>query len=105
MTWCEGCRDHYDADHYPDGEHGHGAEYGWFGALLAVEDAARKLAEPWPTPSSDPWWVIYDSDDKEQCFGCLELPERTPALVWKHAPGCRAMALDAALRADDGMTT
>jgi hypothetical protein len=50
--WCEHCRDHYETDHYatPDGGHGAGAEFGFYGLLLAGAEIVRALAA---MPSDD----------------------------------------------------
>lgn len=55
--WCEACRDRFDRDHWvvpwidPDGAiyqgrgHGVGAEFGPYGRLLAIEQAAQELVQ------------------------------------------------------------
>jgi hypothetical protein len=41
--WCEHCRDHMAIDHYIDGNHSGGSQYGYAGADLAIRNALPQI--------------------------------------------------------------
>ncbi len=54
-TWCEGCRDYFDVEHYNDnGHHKVGAEWGPLGRDLRIVELATKVIMS-STPFSSAW--------------------------------------------------
>jgi hypothetical protein len=45
VTWCEHCRDHFPEDHYVDGRHKVGEQYGPAGRVLVEAQENERLRE------------------------------------------------------------
>jgi len=57
MIWCEHCRDHFEEDHYPDGSHAAGLQFGPTGRTMVIESAVQALmADDVGSPT---WYEAY----------------------------------------------
>lgn len=65
--WCEHCRDHFPTDHYADGKHQMGPEFGPVGVDMWILEAAEQVAY---------WWDPHDPYPYQRAEGWVDELQR-----------------------------